>query len=106
VNWSFIEAGHGRGAPDGIGAVVKRKADRAVLHGRDISSAQCLRDVLVSSDVSLKVFTVTEEDVSLQQNVIPNGLKAVPGTMKIHQVCQELFISNDFLSQSNSYFNH
>lgn len=97
VNWSFMEAGHGKGAPDGIGAVVKREADRAVLHGRDISSAKCLHDVLVSSDVSLKIFTVTEEDVSLQQDVIPHDLKAVPGTMKIHQVCYKIFFTSNFL---------
>ena len=34
INWSFMEAGHGKGAPDGIGAVVKREADRAVLHDK------------------------------------------------------------------------
>jgi len=31
VNWNFMEAGHGKGAPDGIGAVIKRAVDKAVV---------------------------------------------------------------------------
>lgn len=28
--WSFFEAGHGKGAPDGVGGVLKRTADRLI----------------------------------------------------------------------------
>lgn len=38
--WNFTEAGHGKGAPDGIGAVLKRSADALVnTHGHDITRA-------------------------------------------------------------------
>ena len=38
--WNFTEAGHcGKGAPDGIGAVLKRTADQIVSQGRDIPNA-------------------------------------------------------------------
>jgi len=38
-----MEAGHGKGAPDGIGAVVKREADTLVnTHETDITGASAL----------------------------------------------------------------
>lgn len=30
LSWNYLEAGHGRGAPDGIGGITKRTADRLV----------------------------------------------------------------------------
>lgn len=33
--WSFFEAGHGKGAPDGVGGDLKRTADRLVSKGKD-----------------------------------------------------------------------
>nr|CAI5866096.1 unnamed protein product [Callosobruchus analis] len=38
VTWNYHEAGHGKGAPDGIGGVCKRTADRIVAQGTDIRS--------------------------------------------------------------------
>ncbi len=55
--WNFLAAGHGKGPADGIGAVVKRTADRLVARG------------------------IEEED-----KYIPSDLRVVPGTMKIHQM--------------------
>lgn len=38
--WNFLEAGHGKGAPDGVGAVVKRQADTMVnTRGKDVTCA-------------------------------------------------------------------
>lgn len=37
-SWNYYEAGHGKGAPDGIGGVTKRTADRLVAEGKDIGS--------------------------------------------------------------------
>ena len=34
VNWFFLEAGHGEGAADGVGGILKRTADRLVANGR------------------------------------------------------------------------
>lgn len=36
VSWNYSESGHGKGAPDGIGAVLKRTSDRIVAHSKDI----------------------------------------------------------------------
>jgi hypothetical protein len=42
VNWNFFEARHSKGAPDGGRGALKRSADRAVHHGKDIPDAQAL----------------------------------------------------------------
>lgn len=43
--WNFMEAGHGKGAPDGIGAVLKRSADSLVnTHNRDVTCSADLVD--------------------------------------------------------------
>ncbi|KAI4811884.1 hypothetical protein KUCAC02_014755 [Chaenocephalus aceratus] len=38
--WNFFEASHGKGAPDGVGGLLKRTADRLVSQGHDIPSAE------------------------------------------------------------------
>lgn len=49
--WNFLEAGHGKGAPDGIGAVVKRTGNRHVLAGHDIKCVADLKNALAISSV-------------------------------------------------------
>lgn len=36
ITWNYTEAGHWKGAPDGVGAVLKRTADKMVNFGRDV----------------------------------------------------------------------
>lgn len=38
LTWNYSERGHGKGAPDGVGGTLKRKADMHVLGGRDLQS--------------------------------------------------------------------
>lgn len=40
--WSFFEAGHGKGAPDGVGGLLKRTAERLGSEGKDIPNAKQL----------------------------------------------------------------
>ena len=85
VNWSFLEAGHGKGAPDGIGAVIKREADRAVLLGNDIKDAESMFKCLIAR-TSIKLFVVKEKDMSFYDDKLITKLRPLPGTMKLHQV--------------------
>lgn len=32
ITWNYSEAGHGKGAPDGVGATIKRTVDSYVNH--------------------------------------------------------------------------
>ena len=45
VTWNFLESGHGKA--DGIGAAVKREADRFVSNGLDIPDADHLQEKLL-----------------------------------------------------------
>jgi len=86
VNWNFMEAGHGKGAPDGIGAVIKRAADKAVLCGHDIMDAQSMQAAVRTSAVTPHLFLV-EDDQFTEPTPNPlSDVRTVPGTMKIHQV--------------------
>ena len=89
VNWNFLEASHGKGAPDGVGAVVKREADRSVSHGKDITKAENLIETLNSINLAVKLFLVTDEQISKVDMILKDStMKTVAGTMKIHQVTQ------------------
>ena len=44
--WNYFEAGHGKRAADGIGAVCKRTADRYVAQGNDLLNFHSLYSIL------------------------------------------------------------
>lgn len=82
--WNFFEASHGKGAPDGVGGLLKRTADRLVSHGHDIPTAEHLYHALANS-TDVKLFYIQENLVDDAAKMIPI-LPAVPSTMRIHQV--------------------
>lgn len=84
--WNFFEASHGKGAPDGVGGLLKRTADRIVSHGKDIPSAEIFFNALVDAQTSVKLFYITEDDINEATKSMPDKLPVVPSTMSIHQV--------------------
>lgn len=88
ISWNFFEASHGKGAPDGIGATLKRSADTIVRHGGDIPNAEAMFHKLRGMGTSVELFFVGEDDVERKVKEIIDGPTLVPvkGTMKIHQV--------------------
>lgn len=48
ITWNYSESGHGKGAPDGIGATLKRTADRMVTFGNDIGTSAQFYDYIKS----------------------------------------------------------
>lgn len=64
ATWNFFEAGHGKGIPDGVGASVKRAADRRVLHGADILDSKTLVGMLSQTNTS-KTLTYTDSDTDV-----------------------------------------
>ncbi|CAI5695050.1 unnamed protein product [Oreochromis niloticus] len=88
ISWNFFEASHGKGAPDGIGATLKRSADTIVRHGGDIPNAEAMFHKLRDMGTSVELFFVGEDDVERKVKEIIDGPTLVPvkGTMKIHQV--------------------
>ncbi|KAL5010757.1 hypothetical protein ScPMuIL_013062 [Solemya velum] len=84
--WNFMEAGHGKGIPDGVGATVKRVADQRVLCGSDIMNARSLL-LEVQKNSTIYLYEVKEAQITAIEEILERQtLKPVPGTMKLHQV--------------------
>jgi hypothetical protein len=87
VKWSFLEAGHGKGPPDGVGAAIKHAADTSVLQWSDITNAQTLFKCLSDKYIDVELFLVEGNDIERIEALLkPMSIKTVSGTMKIHQV--------------------
>lgn len=86
LRWHYSESGHGKGAPDGIGGVVKREADRLVAMGTDIPDLQCLVQVLRDS-TKVKILPIDSAKIKEIDDILPDNLSVFQGTMKIHEVC-------------------
>ena len=85
ASWNFHEAGHGKGAPDGVGGSLKRAADMRILHGGTIENASSFIRELRETDSSVILYEVSQEEVDKKEKELP-ALKTVPGTSKLHQV--------------------
>lgn len=86
VTWNFFEASHGKGAPDGVGAALKRTADMLVHQGKDIPDAQSFFQLLRET-TKVKLFYVSEEEVQKRDEHLRQvPLFTIKGTMKMHQV--------------------
>lgn len=88
-SWDYSEAGHGKGAADGVGALLKRTADRFVAQGRDLPDAAAVFEALVDPrlNLSVKLFLVKSQEISDMELLLPANLKTLSGTMSVHQIC-------------------
>ena len=86
ITWHFFEAGHGKGAPDGVGGSLKRAADRVLKLGGDIPNATALYQTLLKGGTSVRLFFIEEDEMHKFATMLPQEMKAVKGTMKIHQI--------------------
>lgn len=84
--WNFFEAGHGKGAADGIGGVIKRRADRLVANGIDLPDATTLYNNLVEETSVIKLFFIPLAAIEDKDSKIPGNLISIKGTMKLHQL--------------------
>lgn len=86
TTWSFSESGHGKGIADGIGGATKRALDRHVAYGNDVTNATDAYNHLKTAMKTVQCFYISKSDVSNIKTLVPNNLKAIQGTMQIHQV--------------------
>lgn len=86
VEWNYSESGHGKGAPDGVGGVLKRTADQLVARGVDITSMDSLLQCLKKNVPGVYIETVSEAGMFEKELLIPKDLKEFTGTMGVHQV--------------------
>lgn len=85
INWHYCESSHGKGAPDGVGAVLRRTADSMVARMVDIPNCETLVTVLLENCKSVCVKTVNELSITEVDGHIPKKLEPFKGTMKIHE---------------------
>lgn len=83
--WSYFEAGHGKGAADGIGAVIKRTADSLISYGEYICDARELYEKIKGKTV-VKVFFIDDNDIKSIEKCLPPQIPALSGTFKVHQL--------------------
>uniref|UniRef100_A0A2A4K7W2 Uncharacterized protein n=1 Tax=Heliothis virescens TaxID=7102 RepID=A0A2A4K7W2_HELVI len=86
LSWNYMEVGHGKGAPDGLGAVVKRTADRIVNTGTDIGTFSKFVEITRANLPNVKIVEVTNSDIDEKQAIMPNCIPSFKGTMAVHQV--------------------
>ncbi|CAG4966406.1 unnamed protein product [Colias eurytheme] len=86
ATWSYFEASHGKGPADGVGGAIKRKLDDLVAYGHDVPSAEVAYDLLKAQESDVIKFYISEENITKMQDLIPDNLLALPGTMKVHQI--------------------
>ncbi|KAJ2953949.1 hypothetical protein O0L34_g1586 [Tuta absoluta] len=88
ITWNYSESGHGKGAPDGVGGVLKRTADQIVARGQDIQDLDSLMTQL-RKNVGVTIERVEESGILEKEMLIPTSLPKFTGTMQIHQVVWE-----------------
>lgn len=87
LTWNYSERGHGKGAPDGVGACVKRMADQAVQRGADLQTAEALFDFLSSKEeMKIQMKWIEEKDIEEFDKLLPPVLPAVKGILGTHQI--------------------
>ncbi|XP_026100440.1 uncharacterized protein LOC113071286 isoform X2 [Carassius auratus] len=86
VTWNFSERSHGKGAPDGVGGVLKRKADMYVLGGSDLQTPRDLYEYLQKSSENVTIMWIEEEQISTMDEMLPPSVRPVTGISSTNQV--------------------
>lgn len=84
--WHYSESGHGKGAPDGVGGLLKRTADAIVARGTDISDLASLVANLKQSCQGVKILPFDENVLQEIDKTKPTNMQAFKGTTQIHQL--------------------
>ena len=98
ATWNFTAAGHGKSVADAIGAGVKEMCDRFVANGNDITCATDMSNFINKSESVIKCYIIKTEDISEIRKLLPEDLKAVEKTTKVHQVVWDKSEPNELLS--------
>ncbi|XP_060806067.1 uncharacterized protein LOC132902972 [Amyelois transitella] len=87
-SWNYSEAGHGKGAPDGVGATCKRTADAVVAAGGDVDTLEQFVEVIQARCPGIIFHTINDEDIQSITDAIEktSKLKSFNGTLKVHQI--------------------
>lgn len=105
--WNFHEAGHGKGAPDGVGATCKRTADQVIATGGDITNLKEFASVICERCPGIKVNVIEGceiEQMNTWINDKSSQMVTFKGTLLVHQVTGSAYIPNHLTMKSVSCF--
>ena len=86
-SWNFLEAGHGKGAPDGVGGCLKRAADCILAKGQDLPTPFDVHIALQTACLGILLCYVPTSVIE-QHGDLPSTLRSAPG-------CDNSTISSD-----------
>lgn len=84
-SWNFGEPGHGKGAMDGVGDSLKRNADLEVKHGKDVTCAADVVNVLGSKSKSL-LLEIPPTDIEVAKQSLLTSIPLIKGIMSLKQI--------------------
>lgn len=106
-SWNYHEAGHGKGAPDGVGATCKRTADKIIAQKADITNLYMFVDTLRENCPGIKISVIEDADIEKVHSLIKENesdLKCFKGTLLVHQVMGNIYCPNKLIMKSLSCF--
>ena len=86
LKWIYLEAGHGKGTADGIGAVVKRAITDNISFQPDnsiINAEQVIKIIADKTNVHLKLY---DQSLVAEFEATVPPLQTVSGTSKLHEI--------------------
>ena len=93
LKWIYLESGHGKGIPDGIGASMKRSMKDLVSFYPETPIYTCedlISMGLRSSVTSISISLYSANDVKQFNSQLPIDLMPIAGTDKCHEISTEL----------------
>lgn len=87
ITWNYSVSGHGKGAADGIGGVLKRTADRIVAHRKDVPNINTFLTQLQISTPGVHLHQVTAQDITKMDETIPTSI-IIPTVKGVRSVLQ------------------
>lgn len=92
--WNYTESGHGKGAPDGVGATCKRTADAIVAAGGDVENLEKFVDAISQRCPAINLSVVQHnfiQNISAEIEQDAQKAKTFTGTLRVHQVCGNFY---------------
>jgi hypothetical protein len=90
--WLYSEAGHGKGAADGVEAAIKRRCDYVVDHGlmQKVATAKhVLQAAETPNKLNISLFEVTSDNIAeFAQLLAAVNLSSMSGISMAHEVCR------------------
>jgi len=102
--WNYHE---GKGAPDGVGAVCKRTADKFVWLGTDVSSLESLSTILRENCPGIRIALLDDKAIQEMTAIIDSKSEQIvqfSGAMKVHQICRNVLLPKKILFKTVSCF--